>query len=71
MRKCQNVTYNNVKSPKKTRASPSLQKIHFGKTEGGGGGRQIDPPPSRLRVKESMYDTLMKNQALGLIVLNC
>ena len=56
-----------LKVPKKTGLHPLSRRYTLEKQRGG----QNDPPPSPLRVKESMYDTLMKNQTLGLIVLNC
>ena len=51
----ENVSYDNIKSPKNTRVSPSTQNMHFQKSNRKGGQIDLSPAFLELRIEQARY----------------
>ena len=51
----ENVNYDNIKSPKNTRVSPSTQNMHFQKNNRKGGQIDLSPAFLELRIEQALY----------------
>ena len=51
----ENVNYDNIKSPKNTRVSPSTQNMHFQKSNRKRGQIDLSPAFLELRIEQALY----------------